>query len=113
MRYGPRVENLVNPRENGRGDRFRYDEEGQLLEAWYNAADPANSGAGYSRYDEFHYDELGNRRGWNHIQSRGGWMNILRAGRTTIPTRHCTGAPPSTTTTTFRGLVTRVPPGTG
>ncbi|MEN3368723.1 MAG: hypothetical protein V7609_866, partial [Verrucomicrobiota bacterium] len=33
----------INPMEDGHGDRFRYDEEGQLVEAWYNATDPANS----------------------------------------------------------------------
>jgi hypothetical protein len=53
----------LNPKENGRGDRFRYDAEGQLVEAWYNAADPANSGAGNDRYDGFKYDALGNRAG--------------------------------------------------
>jgi len=42
----------------GRGDRFRYDDEGQLVEAWYNATDPANSGAGSTRYDGFSYDAL-------------------------------------------------------
>jgi RHS repeat-associated protein len=63
-----------NPMENGRGDRFRYDDEGQLVEAWYNAADPANSGAGNNRYDGFSYDELGNREnrvGSNFVASRG------------------------------------------
>jgi len=33
-----------------------YDDEGQLVEAWYNAADPANSDAGNNRYDGFNYD---------------------------------------------------------
>ena len=67
----------VNPMEDGHGDRFRYDEEGQLVEAWYNAADPANSGAGNNRYDGFTYDALGNRMGadpahpLNFIASRG------------------------------------------
>jgi RHS repeat-associated protein len=66
-----------NPMENGRGDRFRYDEEGQLVEAWYNAADPVNSGAGNTRYDGFNYDALGNRRGSNHLANRG-WMTFTR-----------------------------------
>jgi hypothetical protein len=67
----------ANPMENGHGDRFRYDDEGQLVEAWYNAADPANSGAGNNRYDGFTYDALGNRMGadpahpLNFIASRG------------------------------------------
>lgn len=60
-----------NPLENGRGDRFRYDEEGQLVEAWYNATDPANSGAGNTRYDGFGYDALGNRTQNNYVASRG------------------------------------------
>ncbi|MEN3369910.1 MAG: hypothetical protein V7609_2053 [Verrucomicrobiota bacterium] len=67
-----------NPMENGHGDRFRYDEEGQLLEAWYNAADPVNAGDGNSRYDGFNYDALGNRRGWDFVASRGQWMNFTR-----------------------------------
>jgi RHS repeat-associated protein len=58
-------------KENGRGDRFRYDEEGQLLEGWYNATDPANSGAGNTRYDGFSYDALGNRGLGNYVASRG------------------------------------------
>jgi RHS repeat-associated protein len=61
----------LNPMENGRGDRFRYDEEGQLVEAWYNATDPANSGAGNTRYDGFGYDALGNRTQNNYVASRG------------------------------------------
>ncbi|MEN3369312.1 MAG: hypothetical protein V7609_1455, partial [Verrucomicrobiota bacterium] len=60
-----------NPLENGRGDRFAYDDEGQLLEGWYNAADPANSGAGATRYDGFSYDALGNRGQGNYVASRG------------------------------------------
>ena len=68
---------VVNPMENGRGDRFRYDEEGQLIEAWYNAANPAVSGEGCSRYDGLaNYDALGNRTGWKYIASRGSWMNF-------------------------------------
>jgi RHS repeat-associated protein len=60
-----------NPMEDGRGDRFHYDEEGQLLEGWYNATDPANSGAGNTRYDGFAYDALGNRTQNNYVASRG------------------------------------------
>ena len=70
--------NAVNPMENGRGDRFRYDEEGQLVEAWYNAANPAESGNGYTRYDGLGtYDALGNRSGSEYVSSRG-WMNFTR-----------------------------------
>jgi RHS repeat-associated protein len=72
------TDNSANPMENGRGDRFRYDEEGQLVEAWYNAADPANSGNGATRYDNFNYDALGNRFGWDYVASRGQWMNFTR-----------------------------------
>jgi RHS repeat-associated protein len=64
-------DNSINPMENGRGDRFRYDEEGQLVEGWYNATDPANSGAGNTRYDGFSYDALGNRGPGNYVASRG------------------------------------------
>src|SRR6266404_5059665 len=61
----------ANPMENGRGDRFHYDDEGQLLEGWYNATDPSNSGAGNTRYDGFSYDALGNRGQNNYVASRG------------------------------------------
>jgi RHS repeat-associated protein len=57
--------------ENGRGDRFSYDEEGQLMEGWYNATNPVNSGAGNTRYDGFAYDALGNRTQNNYVASRG------------------------------------------
>jgi RHS repeat-associated protein len=57
--------------DTGRGDRFRYDDEGQLVEAWYNATDPAHSGAGNTRYDGFAYDALGNRTQNNYVASRG------------------------------------------
>jgi RHS repeat-associated protein len=60
-----------NPLEDGRGDRFRYDEEGQLVEGWYNATDPANSGNNATRYDGFSYDALGNRTQNNYVASRG------------------------------------------
>ncbi|MEN3369314.1 MAG: hypothetical protein V7609_1457 [Verrucomicrobiota bacterium] len=60
-----------NPLENGRGDRFRYDDEGQLLEGWYDADDPTASGAGAMRYDGFSYDALGNRGQGNYVASRG------------------------------------------
>jgi RHS repeat-associated protein len=68
----------VNLMEDGHGDRFRYDEEGQLLEGWYNATDPANSGAGNTRYDGFAYDALGNRTQNNFVASRGPTSFIRR-----------------------------------
>jgi RHS repeat-associated protein len=58
-------------KENGRGDRFRYDDEGQLVEGWYNADNPASSGAGATRYDGFSYDALGNRGLSNYVAGRG------------------------------------------
>jgi hypothetical protein len=60
-----------NSMENGRGDRFAYDAEGQLTQGWYNATDPANSGNGNTRYDGFAYDALGNRTQNNYVASRG------------------------------------------
>src|ERR1041385_8844520 len=67
----------VNPMENGRGGRFRYDEEGQLVEAWYNAPNPSSSGDGSLRYDQFNYDALGNRRFGNYVQTKG-WTQYTR-----------------------------------
>ena len=52
-----------NPMENGRGDRFAYDWEGQLTDGWYNAADPAGNFNSWTRKDHFSYDALGNRQG--------------------------------------------------
>jgi RHS repeat-associated protein len=60
-----------NPLEDGRGDRFAYDYEGQLTDGWYNATDPANSGNNATRYDGFSYDALGNRTQGNYVASRG------------------------------------------
>jgi RHS repeat-associated protein len=61
----------LNPLENGRGDRFAYDDEGQLTDAWYEAVDPVNSGNGATRQDHFNYDQLGNRKGQNTVASLG------------------------------------------
>ncbi len=60
-----------NPRENGRGDRYVYDDEGQLTDAWYNAADPHGNFNGWERKDYFNYDAMGNRKDWNDIANRG------------------------------------------
>ena len=59
------------------GDRFRYDEEGQLVEGWYGATNPSVSGAGNLRYDSFSYDALGNRMGSTYVANRGS-MNFVR-----------------------------------
>ncbi len=61
----------VNPRENGRGDRYVYGDEGQLTDAWYNVVDPHGSATGMERKDYFNYDAMGNRHGWNDIANRG------------------------------------------
>jgi RHS repeat-associated protein len=61
----------INPMENGRGNRYAYDAEGQLVEAWYNATNPSVSGAGNTRYDRFNHDALGNRAGSNYVANYG------------------------------------------
>lgn len=61
----------ANPMENGRGDRFAYDWEGQVTDGWYNALDPAGNFNGWARRDHFTYDALGNRSGGeNNLASR-------------------------------------------
>jgi RHS repeat-associated protein len=61
----------ANPMENGRGDRFAYDWEGQLTDGWYNALDPAGNFNSWTRRDHFTYDQLGNRQGGdNNLASR-------------------------------------------
>jgi RHS repeat-associated protein len=65
-----------NPMENGRGDRFAYDDEGELTDGWYNAIDPAGTPSGWTRKDHFSYDELGNRQGdSNNLASRNSGQN--------------------------------------
>jgi len=61
----------ANPRENGRGDRYEYDFEGQLTRASYEVDDPSGNATGALRGDWFHYDAMGNRVGWNDVASRG------------------------------------------
>jgi YD repeat-containing protein len=63
--------------ETGRGDRYRYDAEGQLTNASYQALTPETNPTGALRSDIFTYDALGNRAGWNHLANRG-WMNFTR-----------------------------------
>ncbi len=66
--------------ENGRGDRYAYDAEGQLTQASYRALNPepwlALSDA--KRSDSFQYDALGSRYGSNRIASRGIYMDFTR-----------------------------------
>ena len=60
-----------NPMENGRGDKFAYDHEGQLTDAWYDALNPDGNVINWSRKDHFDYDALGNRSGSsNNVASR-------------------------------------------
>jgi RHS repeat-associated protein len=75
----------ANPKENGRGDRYAYDAEGQLTEAYYECADPAGNFTGWRGGDvEYYgYDALGNRRfdtwngsrGWTHFNRRDNGLN--------------------------------------
>jgi RHS repeat-associated protein len=57
--------------EDERGDRYEYDEEGQLKKASYRAATPEGTPSGALRADEFQCDALGNRAGSNRVASRG------------------------------------------
>ena len=68
----------ANPLENQRGDRFQYDEEGQLTHAYYEGQNPTGSFAGWLREDHFTYDQLGNRQGGNYLASRLNWLSFLR-----------------------------------
>jgi len=68
----------MNPKENGRGDRYQYDDEGQLKLASYEVENPQGGGTSPLRTDIFTYDELGNRMGTeNHVASRG-WLEFKR-----------------------------------
>ena len=69
--------NAANPMEDGRGDHYWYDAEGQLTDAYYGAIDPVTNPHSPKRIDYFPYDELGNRKGQNLLASRG-WMNFTR-----------------------------------
>lgn len=51
--------NGANPMENGRGDHFWYDAEGQLTDGYYGALDPVNNPQGQLRQDHFEYDPVG------------------------------------------------------
>ena len=67
------TQNSVNGMEDGRGDRYGYDEEGQLTHASYRALNPeTGSPDDVKRGDMFQYDALGNRMGSdNQVASRG------------------------------------------
>ena len=70
-------DNFHNGMEDGRGDRYGYDDEGQLTSASYRMATPDTSPGPPQRSDIFQYDKLGNRMGSNYVASRGG-MNFTR-----------------------------------
>jgi RHS repeat-associated protein len=57
--------------EDGRGDRYDYDDEGQLTAASYRVATPEGTPGTALRTDVFNYDALGNRMGANRVASRG------------------------------------------
>jgi RHS repeat-associated protein len=65
------TDNSRNGMEDGSGDRYHYDYEGQLDHASYRMAHPENSPGPALRADSFQYDRLGNRMGSNHVASRG------------------------------------------
>ena len=60
-----------NLMEDGRGNRYECDYEGQLKTASYRAENPENGATTPYRNDIFHYDKLGNREGSNYLASRG------------------------------------------
>ena len=65
----------LNGMEDGRGDRYKYDAEGQLERAWYRALSPwTEEPQDPKRGDHFEYDALGNRRDWNDVANRGAML---------------------------------------
>jgi len=73
------TDNFYNGMEDGRGNRYGYDEEGQLTGASYRALNPETATpTGAMRTDSFSYDALGNRQGQNHVANRGQWMAMGR-----------------------------------
>ena len=72
LEYGGALYHVIS-----RGNRYQYDAEGQLTDAWYDAVDPAGSYSWCLRQGHFDYDALGNRRRWNYVQNKG-WMHFLR-----------------------------------
>ena len=73
-----RGSNGPNGMENGLGDRYAYDEEGQLTSASYRAVNPETTASNPLRSDIFSYDALGNRKGSNYVASRGAFLNFTR-----------------------------------
>jgi RHS repeat-associated protein len=72
----------ANQMEDGHGDRFAYDNEGQLTDAWYDASDPHGNTTGWARKDHFDYDALGNRQGSsNNVASRNAGLDQINFAR--------------------------------
>jgi len=67
-----------NAVENGRSDRFFYDAEGQLTEAYYDAQYASGTPSGQAREDRFVYDQLGNRKVNDWLASDPGWLAWTR-----------------------------------
>ncbi|MEY2506171.1 MAG: hypothetical protein QOH01_500 [Verrucomicrobiota bacterium] len=63
--------------EDGRGNRYYYDAEGQLTDAYYGALDPAGNPNSWQREEHFNLDPMGNRRGWDYLATKG-WQNFTR-----------------------------------
>ena len=81
--YQKSTDNSVNPMEDGRGNHYWYDPEGQLTDAYYGALNPATNPSSPVRTEHFEYDQLGNRQrnpssGTDNLVASKGWMHILR-----------------------------------
>jgi RHS repeat-associated protein len=72
------TDSTLNGMEDGRGDRYAYDNEGQLTLADYRVLNPETTPSGALRGDRFTYDELGSRWGWNNVASRGRMLHRRR-----------------------------------
>jgi RHS repeat-associated protein len=71
------IDRSCNGMEDGRGDRYRYDPEGQLDMASYRAElDSEWVATQATRSDIFTYDELGNRKGSNNYLASLGWQDF-------------------------------------
>jgi RHS repeat-associated protein len=65
-------DNCLNGKETGNGDKFVYDAEGQLTDAYYLAQiDAAGNVSNPWVQEHFHYDQLRNRFGSNQTVSHG------------------------------------------
>ena len=70
--WGKSADASYNAKENGLGDRYGYDAEGQLTTASYQVTNPAGGASNPQRgWENFNYDALGNRKGTNILANRG------------------------------------------